>query len=79
MKESGQDATSRVERSVHARIARRLPPDAPGFAIRINGSTRSYGDGEPGAILVVRDPAGLAAVASMDVTRIAEAYRDGTI
>jgi cyclopropane-fatty-acyl-phospholipid synthase len=69
-----------LTRRIEAALAKRLPPDAPAFALRVGGGTpRFFGRGSAVATIVVNTRRGLAALASMDGTRIAEAYRVGAI
>jgi cyclopropane-fatty-acyl-phospholipid synthase len=57
-----------------------LPPDAPPFAIDLPGSGQwSFGTGTPKATIVVKSAKGLAALVSLDATRLAEAYRKGAL
>lgn len=52
----------------------------PTIALRtLEGPMRIFGRGEPQATLVVRTPAGMAALASMDLTAVGEAYLAGDI
>jgi cyclopropane-fatty-acyl-phospholipid synthase len=70
-----------IARLVRARVARRLPAELPAaFAICLRGGqTVTFGRGAAVATFVVRAPHGLWALASMDATRIAEAYCDGAL
>jgi cyclopropane-fatty-acyl-phospholipid synthase len=62
------------------RLSRRLPADAPPFAIQLPGSGQwSFGSGTPKATIVVNSARGLAALLSLDATRLAEAYRKGAL
>ena len=66
----------RVERALDRRLA-----DVPrGFALGLPGAEpRVFGPGEPVATVVARDRRGVSALASLDLTRMAEAYRNGAI
>jgi cyclopropane-fatty-acyl-phospholipid synthase len=62
----------------HRRLSKRLPADAPPFAIRLPGSAQwTFGSGTPKATIVVNGAKGMAALVSLDATRLAEAYRTG--
>lgn len=69
-------ALRRVEHTLDRRLA-----DAPqGFALQLPGRpVRRFGKGDPVATIVANDAGGVQALASLDATRIAEAYRAGGI
>lgn len=65
---------------VASRLAARFPPTLGGLGLQLaDGDVRHIGQGPREATIVVRDRSGLLALVSMDATRIAEAYRAGTI
>lgn len=64
-----QERYSRVRRDERATLALRTD----------EGPLRVFGTGEPAATLVVRNRAGMAALASMDLTTVAEAYVRGDV
>lgn len=64
-----QERYSRVRRDERATLALRTD----------EGSLRVFGTGAPAATLVVRNRAGMAALASMDLTTVAEAYVRGDV
>jgi cyclopropane-fatty-acyl-phospholipid synthase len=64
-----QERYNRVRRDDRATVA--LQTD--------EGPMRLFGDGEPAATLVVRNRAGMSALATMDLTAVAEAYVRGDI
>ncbi len=67
---------SRVESS----LASRLPSDVSAVGLRLADSDmRAIGHGSLVATIVVNSRRGLTALASMDATRIAEAYREGAL
>jgi cyclopropane-fatty-acyl-phospholipid synthase len=67
-------------RFARERLSSRLPADAPPFAIQTPGSGRwSFGSGTPKATIVVNSATGMAALLSLDATRVAEAYRKGAL
>jgi cyclopropane-fatty-acyl-phospholipid synthase len=69
-----------LARRIESTLARRVPPGTPAFAVRLaGGDVRAFGNGSVAATIVVNTRRGLAALASMDATRIAEAYRVGAI
>jgi len=59
----------------------RVPREGrPTLALKTDeGPLRVFGQGEPAATLVVRNGAGMAALASMDLTEVAEAYVRGDL
>lgn len=58
----------------------RLPDELPALGLRLaGGEMYAIGTGDPQAVIVVQSRRGLTALASMDATRIAEAYRDGAL
>ena len=65
---------------VESALASRLPSDFPAVGLRLaDGDMRAIGRGSIGATIVINSRRGLRALASMDATRIAEAYRDGAL
>jgi cyclopropane-fatty-acyl-phospholipid synthase len=65
---------------VASALASRLPSDFPAVGLRLaDGDMRAIGRGSVIATIVVNSRRGLTALASMDQTRIAEAYRDGAL
>ena len=69
-----------LARRIESTLARRVPPGTPAFAVRLaGGDVRAFGNGSVAATIVVNTRRGLAELASMDATRIAEAYRVGAI
>jgi cyclopropane-fatty-acyl-phospholipid synthase len=61
-------------------LAARLPADVPGVGLRFGGDdVRALGRNDIAATIVVNSRRGLAALMSMDATRIAEAYRAGAL
>jgi cyclopropane-fatty-acyl-phospholipid synthase len=65
---------------IESALAARLPASLPAVGLRLaGGDVRAIGRGSVAATIVVRSRRGLAALASMDQTRIAEAYRKGAI
>lgn len=63
-------------------VERRIVPssDTPAFALRmLDGEERTFGEGPPVFTLVLRDPRGAAALASMDNLAIADAYVEGSL
>lgn len=65
---------------VESALASRLPSDFPAVALRLaDGDVRAIGRGSVAATIVINSRRGLTALASMDLTRIAEAYREGAI
>jgi len=73
---AAEPALSRVARVLRSRVGRRLPAEMPtAFAVRLaGGQTLTFGQGPAKATFVIRKARGLWALASMDATRIAEAY-----
>jgi cyclopropane-fatty-acyl-phospholipid synthase len=70
----------RIVAGLQTRYARLDGPDRPTLAVRTDdGPLRVFGDGEPQATLVVRGAAGKRALASMDLSTIAEAYIFGDL
>jgi cyclopropane-fatty-acyl-phospholipid synthase len=73
-------ASQRLARRAENALASRLPADAPAVGVRFaRGVERTIGHGSAAATLVVKSRRGLAALASMDALRLAEAYREGAI
>lgn len=72
---------TRVVRSVAARYAAVLPPaQRVPFAVRLaDGPSATIGDGTPAATVVLNDRRGVAALGTLDVLRIGEAYLNGAI
>jgi cyclopropane-fatty-acyl-phospholipid synthase len=71
---------STLARLAQERLARRFPADAPSLAIHLPGSGQlRFGTGAPKATIVVNSTNGMAALASLDATRLAEAYRSGAL
>lgn len=69
-----------LARRIESVLASRLTPEVPALGLRLaDGDLRAIGQGEPPATIVIHSRRGLAALASMDATRIAEAYRAGAI
>ncbi|MEP6915370.1 MAG: class I SAM-dependent methyltransferase [Acidobacteriota bacterium] len=65
---------------VESALAARLASDFPAVGLRMaDGDVRAIGRGSVAATIVINSPRGLTALASMDATRIAEAYREGAI
>jgi cyclopropane-fatty-acyl-phospholipid synthase len=72
--------SDRIARSLQARHASIPGGSRPTLALRTDeGPLRVFGSGEPAATLVVRGRAGMSALASMDLTAIAEAYVSGDL
>jgi cyclopropane-fatty-acyl-phospholipid synthase len=70
----------RVVKGLQERYNRVPQEGRPTLALRTDeGPLRVFGAGEPGATLVVRSRAGMAALASMDLTEVAEAYVRGDL
>lgn len=68
----------RVVEGLQERYAQIPREGRPTLALRTeDGPLRIFGEGEPRATLVVRSPAGMAALRSLDRTEIAEAYVAG--
>lgn len=68
----------RVVEGLQERYARIPQEGRPTLALRTDeGPLRVFGSGEPQATLVIRGRAGMAALSSMDLTTIAEAYVAG--
>ncbi|HSJ15858.1 MAG TPA: class I SAM-dependent methyltransferase [Longimicrobiales bacterium] len=56
------------------------PEPPPRLAVRMpDGQMRVYGDGDPAAVVVVRDARGVAALLSRDEVTVGEAYMDGSL
>jgi cyclopropane-fatty-acyl-phospholipid synthase len=70
-----------VHRLLRSRVGRRLPQQLPTtFAVHLrSGQTVTFGQGPVSATFVVKRATGLWALASMDATRIAEAYCNGAL
>ncbi len=69
-----------MARRVESVLASRLPADLPGIGLRFSGGEmRALGGSDVAATIVVNSRRGLTALASMDATRIAEAYRAGAL
>jgi cyclopropane-fatty-acyl-phospholipid synthase len=69
-------AMRRIERTLDRRLANALR----GFALQLPGQPRRvFGAGDPVATIVARDGAAVRAIVSLDLTRIAEAYRSGAL
>lgn len=69
-----------MARRVATVLASRVPSHAPGVALRFaGGGEQALGGRDVAATIVVNSRRGLAALVSMDATRIAEAYRAGAI
>ncbi|WP_239491863.1 class I SAM-dependent methyltransferase [Luteitalea sp. TBR-22] len=69
-----------LARRIESVLASRLNPEVPALGLRLaDGDLRAIGQGDPLATIVIHSRRGLAALASMDATRIAEAYRAGAI
>ncbi len=69
-----------MAKRVESVLASRMPAGLSGVGLRFaGGDLRAIGDGAVDATIVVNSRRGLTALASMDATRIAEAYREGAL
>jgi cyclopropane-fatty-acyl-phospholipid synthase len=71
---------NRMVRLLERRYASLFPQADAAFALKLaSGPMAVFGGREPAATLVVNDPRGLAALSTLDSTRIGEAYLSGSI
>jgi cyclopropane-fatty-acyl-phospholipid synthase len=69
-----------LQRRVARRLAGRLSDGGGSFALQLtDGTVVPFGSGPPAATLILNTTRGLAALATMDGTRLAEAYRSGDL
>lgn len=69
-----------MARRVGSALASRLPSGVPGVGLRFaGGDGPDIGNGDVAATIVVNSRRGLRALASMDATRMAKAYRAGAL
>ena len=72
---------NRLVKAIESRYASFFPEDqrVP-FAVQLaGGPTAVFGGDEPAATLVVKDPSGMAALRTLDVARIGDAYLNGAL